>query len=127
MTTWHSDIHKRKKTGGRKKPYRKLKRYERGGEPALTSLGQLKVRIKRGRGGNIKVGLASVNYANVYNPSTGKVEKVEIIDVRSNPSSRDWERRRIITKGAVIVTPLGEATVTSRPGQDGVVNAVLNV
>jgi small subunit ribosomal protein S8e len=31
----------------------------------------------------------------------------------------------IITKGAVIETDAGKARVTSRPGQHGVVNAVL--
>jgi small subunit ribosomal protein S8e len=31
----------------------------------------------------------------------------------------------VITKGAILQTPLGQARVTSRPGQHGVVNAVL--
>ena len=35
------------------------------------------------------------------------------------------ELRGIITKGALIETELGKAIVTSRPGQDGVVNALL--
>jgi small subunit ribosomal protein S8e len=30
-----------------------------------------------------------------------------------------------MTKGAIIETEMGKAKVTSRPGQDGVVNAVL--
>jgi small subunit ribosomal protein S8e len=34
-------------------------------------------------------------------------------------------RRNIITKGAVIKTELGDAKVTNRPGQDGLINAVL--
>jgi len=37
----------------------------------------------------------------------------------------DFVRRKIITKGAIIKTELGLAKVTSRPSQDGVVNAVL--
>ncbi|HID05027.1 MAG TPA: hypothetical protein EYP20_04390, partial [Aigarchaeota archaeon] len=30
-----------------------------------------------------------------------------------------------ITKGTIIETELGKAVVTSRPGQDGVINAIL--
>jgi len=37
----------------------------------------------------------------------------------------DFDRRRILTRGAIIDTRLGEAVVTSRPGQDGIVNALL--
>jgi small subunit ribosomal protein S8e len=42
-----------------------------------------------------------------------------------NPANPHYVRRNIITKGAVIKTELGNAKVTSRPGQDGVVNAAL--
>jgi len=34
-------------------------------------------------------------------------------------------RRNILTKGAVVKTEIGLAKVTSKPGQDGIVNAVL--
>ncbi|HOZ42392.1 MAG TPA: 30S ribosomal protein S8e, partial [Methanoculleus sp.] len=33
--------------------------------------------------------------------------------------------RSLLTKGAVIRTDVGRARIVSRPGQDGVVNAVL--
>ncbi|MFB6184110.1 MAG: 30S ribosomal protein S8e, partial [Haloarculaceae archaeon] len=42
-----------------------------------------------------------------------------------NPSNPNYARRNIITKGAIIETSEGRARVTSRPGQDGQVNAVL--
>ncbi|MEM3023047.1 MAG: 30S ribosomal protein S8e, partial [Candidatus Bathyarchaeia archaeon] len=45
--------------------------------------------------------------------------------VVKNPANVDYQRRGIVTKGAIISTPLGKAKVTSRPGQDGVLNAVL--
>ena len=47
------------------------------------------------------------------------------MDVIDNPASKDFIRRKIITKGAIIKTEIGDAKVTSRPGQDGVINAVL--
>ncbi|HDN05822.1 MAG TPA: 30S ribosomal protein S8e, partial [Candidatus Bathyarchaeota archaeon] len=42
-----------------------------------------------------------------------------------NPANVDYDRRGVITKGAIIETSLGLARVTSRPGQNGVINAVL--
>jgi small subunit ribosomal protein S8e len=50
---------------------------------------------------------------------------VEIVRVVKNLANIDYDRRGVITKGAIIETALGPARVTSRPGQDGVINAVL--
>ncbi|MCD6260418.1 MAG: 30S ribosomal protein S8e [Thaumarchaeota archaeon] len=125
MPQWHSDLHKRKPTGGRKRPYRKKRKYERGGDPVLTVLGERKVKEKRTRGGGVKYALASDSYANVLDPKTKTARKLKILRVLSNPASRDLERRGVITRGAIIETEAGKARVTSRPGQDGVINAVL--
>ncbi|MEM3155906.1 MAG: 30S ribosomal protein S8e, partial [Nitrososphaerota archaeon] len=51
--------------------------------------------------------------------------RTEILGVRSNPANSDFERRGVLTRGAIIETKLGDARVTSRPGSDGVINAVL--
>lgn len=72
----------------------------------------------------MKVKLLKGKYACVTNPKTGKTEKVEIQRVVKNPANVDYDRRGVITKGAIIETPAGLARVTSRPGQDGVINAV---
>jgi small subunit ribosomal protein S8e len=53
------------------------------------------------------------------------VKRAKIISVTDNPSDRNLVQRNILNKGAKIKTDLGEAVVTSRPGQSGVVNAVL--
>jgi small subunit ribosomal protein S8e len=45
--------------------------------------------------------------------------------VKSNPANPFFARRNITTKGAVVETEIGDAVVTSRPGQDGLVNAKL--
>ncbi len=42
-----------------------------------------------------------------------------------NPANPNYVQRNIITKGAIIKTSAGNAKVTSRPGQDGTINAVL--
>jgi small subunit ribosomal protein S8e len=61
----------------------------------------------------------------VTDVKSGKTEKVEITRVVKNPANVDYDRRGVITRGAVIETSLGLARVTSRPGQHGMLNAVL--
>lgn len=81
-------------------------------------------RISRNRGGLVSVGLAAADTANVADHA-GKVVKSKILRVKQSPANRDYGRRGVITKGAVIDTEAGEARVTSKPTNDGVVNAVL--
>jgi len=125
LSVWHGDLEKRKPSGGRKRSFRMKRRYEKGAFPTETTQGEPKKKIDRRRGGNLKIRLLSVNQANVSNPSTGKTEKVEILRVVRNPANVDYNRRGVVTKGTIIETPLGVAVVTSRPGQDGIVNAIL--
>lgn len=125
LSVWHGDLDKRKASGGRKRAYRTKRRFERGSFPAETTLGELKKKVSRRRRGNVKIRLLGATHANVSNPFTGKTEKAEILRVIRNPANVDYDRRRVITKGTIIETPLGTARVTSRPGQDGVINAIL--
>ncbi len=124
MSVWHGDQHKRKESGGRKLRYRKKRRYEKGYFPAETLLGEQKNKIVRKHGGNKKIRLLSANEANISDAS-GKTTKTEILRVIKNPANVDYDRRGVITKGTIVATSLGNARVTSRPGQDGIVNAVL--
>jgi len=50
---------------------------------------------------------------------------VKILRVIKNPANVDYDRRGVITQGTIVETSLGTARVTSRPGQNGIVNAVL--
>jgi len=124
LSVWHGDQHKRKDSGGRKTVNRKKRRYEKGFFPAETTLGKNKSRIVRKHGGNEKVRLLAVNQANISD-SSGKTSKVEILRVIENPANVDYNRRGVITKGTMIATSLGTARVRSRPGQDGIVNAII--
>lgn len=119
------NLAKRKPTGGRRIPYRGRRAYEADNYPIETVLGNDEVIKKRARGGNVKLSVKRTSYANVLDPSTGKVKKVKILKVIKNPANRDYERRGVITKGAIAETELGTARIRSRPGQDGVVNAIL--
>lgn len=115
-----------KPSGGKKKKYyRKKKKAWLGREPSKTTIGETKVKRIRVRGGNYKLRALKVEYANVLDPKTGKCQKVKILGVKDNPANRNFARMNIITRGAIILTEIGEAKVTSRPGQEGIVNAVL--
>jgi len=125
MSVTHGDLHKKKASGGRKRAFRMKRRYEKGAFPTETTLGEPRIKIDRKRGANIKIRLQNTNQANVSDPTTKKTTKTEIIRVIHNPANVDYNRRGVITKGTIIETPLGQARVTSRPGQHGLVNAIL--
>ena len=121
----HSSLRKRKLSGGKKRVYRTKKKYEAGGYPAETVLGTPKRKISRALGGNPKIKVLTDKYVSVTDPKTGTTEKSGIVRVVRNGANVDYNRRGVITKGAEIETALGLAKVTSRPGSDGVINAIL--
>src|SRR3989338_6298953 len=116
---------KRKLSGSRYKDYRKKKQYELGREPSFTRLEPKRVQTIRVMGANRKLRMLSTDTANLFDPKSKKYKQVKIKTITDNPANRHFVRRNIMTKGSVIDTELGKARITSRPGQDGVVNAVL--
>lgn len=115
---------KRKKTGGKRHKSRGRRAFEKDGFPIEPLVGEPRRKIFRVRGGNIKVSIISDSFANVADKQ-GKVQRAKILRVKLNPSNRDYQRRGVITKGTVIETELGEARVTSKPTDNGVINAKL--
>ncbi|ADL19673.1 30S ribosomal protein S8e [Acidilobus saccharovorans 345-15] len=117
----------KKPSGGlRSLPHKRKRRYAMGDYFVPTVLGDSRdVRVKRVMGGNYKLSLRTVTEAIVNDPKTGKSVKAKILAVVSTPANREYARRNIITKGTIIRTSAGLARVTSRPGQDGIVNAIL--
>jgi len=111
------------RTGGRRRPKRDRRKHELGSEPTETQVGETKLRTVDTRGGQTKVRAIRSNVASVA--SDGGVVATEITDVAENPADPNYARRNIITRGAIIETDEGKAKVTSRPGQDGQINAVL--
>ncbi|MGC8645054.1 MAG: 30S ribosomal protein S8e [Thermoplasmata archaeon] len=116
---------KTKISGGKLRRNRHKKRFELGREPTLTVLGETKRKQIRGMGGNVKTALLSGNEANVTIPKEKVTKRMKILNVSENIADPHFAQRNIITKGAIIVTEAGKAKVTSRPGQSGIVNAVL--
>lgn len=124
MSKWQGRSLK-KASGGRIWLSRKKRKYELGRESVKTTIGEEnKVKISV-RGGGTKTRLYSVKHANITDPETGESKKSGILSVLENPADPNLARRSIINKGAVIETDVGKARITSRPGQEGTLNAVL--
>ena len=116
---------RRKVTGGKIIAARGKRKFEMGRESAETRISEIKRKNVQTMGGNRKVKLLQCNIANVTNPKDGKTVSTTIETVIGNDANKHYIRRNILTKGSVIRTGVGTAKVTSRPGQDGVVNALL--
>ncbi|BDR93063.1 30S ribosomal protein S8e [Vulcanisaeta souniana] len=117
----------RKPTGGyRARPYKVKRKALGGGPPTNTILSDNESRnVIRVFGGNVKVKAINVQYANLYIPKEGKVMRVKILRILETPANKELAKRDVIVKGSIIETEKGRAVVTSRPGQDGIINAIL--
>ncbi|HKU49159.1 MAG TPA: 30S ribosomal protein S8e [Nitrososphaera sp.] len=115
----------RKLTGGRKVAMRGRRKFEIDRYPNEAVAGTTELVTRRTRGNNVKVAFKTAEFANVIDQESKKVTKSKILRVTKNPANRDYERRGVISMGALIETEGGSARVVSRPGQNGVVNAVL--
>jgi small subunit ribosomal protein S8e len=113
----------RRRTGGRRRPKRDKRKHELGSEPTETQVGDQKLKTVDVRGTEQKVRAITTDTASVATDD-GAVS-AEITNVAENPADPNYARRNIITRGAIIETSEGSAKVTSRPGQDGQVNAIL--
>ena len=116
---------KRKYTGKKYKRFRKKRKSELERPPIETKVEEEKKKKQRVMGGNYKLKLFSTLYMNVTDPNSNKTSKVRILRFDSNEASKDYNRRHILTKGAIVETELGKVKITSRPGQHGVLNGVL--
>jgi len=110
-------------TGGRRHPLRSRKKYEMNRFPNESLLGEPIMTTRKVRGKNIKAALKTINFVNLAIESN--VKKVKILKVLDNTTNNDYKRRGVISKGAILETAEGKCRVISRPGQHGVVNAIL--
>lgn len=115
----------RSPSGARNVANRGKRKSELGRDPAETRIDEKRLRKIRTRGGNEKLRLAAANKINLTDVKSGKTQVTDILGVIENDANPNYVRRNIVTKGAVVETPEGNAKVTSRPGQDGVVNGIL--
>ena len=111
-------------TGGRRVPLRIRRKYETDRYPNEPINGAQITVTRDVRGKNKKTALKAIDFVNL---ATGdaKVKKTKIIKVLDNTTNNDYKRRGIITKGAILETSEGKCRVVSKPGQTGIVNAIL--
>ncbi|TET30078.1 MAG: 30S ribosomal protein S8e, partial [Candidatus Heimdallarchaeota archaeon] len=123
MARWQG-LSRRTKSGARLKKHHEKRKAELGRPEAQTIIGEPRVKQIRTRGGNHKYRALRLDYCNLSDPNTGKAEKVRILDVESNPANKEYTRRKVMTKGALIRTETGYAIITNRPGQEGFIAAI---
>jgi small subunit ribosomal protein S8e len=124
MALWQGRS-RRKATGGRYRTHKGKRKSEIGREQQITVIGSYAKKRVRTFGGNLKFRVLQTQKANLYDPKSKKTIRVNIKTVLENPANPNYVRRNIITRGAIVETDKGKARITSRPGQDGTINAVL--
>jgi small subunit ribosomal protein S8e len=116
---------RRKFTGGRRIASKGKRKSELGREAAEPHVDETRRKNVDTLGGNRKVRLLRCNMVNVTDPSNNTIRQVSIETVVDNESNKHYIRRNILSRGGIVRTEIGNARITSRPGQDGVVNALL--
>jgi len=96
-------MHKRRATGGKKKAWRKKRKYELGRQAANTKLSSNKtVRRIRVRGGNVKWRALRLDTGNYSWGSEAITHKTRILDVVYNASNNELVRTQTLVKGAIV-------------------------
>ena len=114
----------RKVTGGRRRPAVMKRRAEIGLAPADTHIGDERRRIIRTFGGNEKSRALRASFVNVTN-AKGETKKVRIMNVEENSANPNYVRWKPAHERRYPQDRDRPARISSRPGQDGVINAVL--
>ncbi|XP_026466873.1 40S ribosomal protein S8 [Ctenocephalides felis] len=95
--------HKRRATGGKRKPIRKKRKYELGRPAANTKLGPQRIHLVRTRGGNVKHRALRLDTGNFSWGSECATRKARIIDVVYNASNNELVRTKTLVKNAIVV------------------------
>ncbi|NWJ21046.1 30S ribosomal protein S8e [Marine Group I thaumarchaeote] len=117
------NLHTSKITGGRRHVLRSRRKYEIDRFPNEALIGDQITITRKVRGKNTKVAIKTIDSVNLALDS--KIKRVKIIKVLENATNNDYQRRGVISKGAILETEEGKCRVVSRPGQHGTVNAIL--
>jgi len=94
--------HKRRKTGGKRNPIHKKRKYELGRPAANTKIGTKRIHLVRCRGGNIKHRALRLDTGNFSWASEGCTRKTRVIDTVYNASNNELVRTKTLVKGAII-------------------------
>ncbi|MEM2916655.1 MAG: 30S ribosomal protein S8e [Candidatus Woesearchaeota archaeon] len=127
MVVVHRRGEGRTPSGGRQTVNRGKRRFEIGDRPIATRIErETKILVKPTKSRSlVKAKVQTADHVNLYDPKTKTFSQAKVIAVVECPANRHYVRRNVMVRGAVVKTEKGMARITSRPGQDGTVNAVL--
>ena len=111
-------------TGGIRHPLKTRQKFQIDRYPSEALMGEQETATRKTRGNNRKTALKTVDHVNLVLPDA-KIKRSKIVRVLENQTNNDYQRRGVITKGAILETEDGKCKVVSRPGQNGVINAIL--
>lgn len=111
-------------TGGIRHPLKTRRKFQINRYPNEALLGDQETITRKTRGNNRKTGLKKASHVNLVLPDA-KIKRSKIVKVLENQTNNDYQRRGVITKGAIVETEDGKCRIVSRPGQNGVINAIL--
>ncbi|RHY09843.1 hypothetical protein DYB25_003623 [Aphanomyces astaci] len=94
--------HKRRETGGKRKFFRKKRKFELGRQPANTKLGAKRVNPVRVRGGNQKFRALRLDTGNFSWGTEAISHKTRILIVLYNASNNELVRTNTLVKNAII-------------------------
>ncbi|XP_008592200.1 PREDICTED: 40S ribosomal protein S8, partial [Galeopterus variegatus] len=95
--------HKRRKTGGKRKPYHKKRKYELGRPAANTKIGPRRIHTVRVRGGNKKYRALRLDVGNFSWGSECCTRRTRIIDVVYNASNNELVRTKTLVKNCIVL------------------------
>jgi len=126
MVINHRARAKKKESGGRYKPTRGKKLFMKGSRQTLTAVSEVhKIKVVKTKADNRKARVLTAAHVNLFDPKTKKFAQAKLKSVTECPADDHYVRRNIFVKGAIVETDKGKARITSRPGQNGSINAVL--
>ncbi|PRD21023.1 UNVERIFIED_CONTAM: RpS8 [Trichonephila clavipes] len=94
--------HKRRKTGGKRKPLRKKRKFELGRPAANTKIGPQRIHNVRTRGGNRKYRALRLDHGNFSWASEHCTRRTRIIDTVYNASNNELVRTKTLVKNAIV-------------------------
>ena len=111
-------------TGGIRHPLKTRRKFQMDRYPNEALMGEQLTVTRKTRGNNRKTAIKTANVVNVI-LADGKIKSSKIVRVLENQTNNDYQRRGVITKGAIVETEDGKCKILSRPGQDGTLNGTL--
>lgn len=103
MSIARDSIHKRRKTGGKRKAYRKKRKFELGRQPSATKMGPKAIHLVRCRFGIIKHRALRLETGNFSWPTQGMAVRSRITNVVYNATNNELVRTNTLVRSAVVV------------------------